>query len=189
MNRLAALILLASLSLPARAIAPVSIETNWNVKTFAISTTGVTSVTFDIGGFGGFGRAVAGSSATFNGVDGTTYGQSTVVTSTWTNIVGFSYSALPIGGSANLQVAQTIKTPPATGTNITNSSGFNSQVPGAAYFTVPLISTSATIPIPNSVPYGAAFKAVATNPVFVFTGLTSAATLYFTVDYGIPRVQ
>lgn len=190
MNRLAVLVsLLVSIGvIPARAIAPVSIETNWNVKTFSISTTGVTSATFDIGGFGADGYAIQGHSYRANGVDGTTLGAVSTVSSNTTNVVGFSYSALPIGGGANLQIAQTIRTSPPAGL-VSQSTNFNSQFPGAAYFTVPLISTSSVIATPASVPIADVFPAVVTNPIFYFTGLTSAATLYFSVDYGIPRQQ
>lgn len=190
---LAALIL--AFSSTSKATDPVSIETKWNVKTFSISTTGVTSATFDIGGFNAQGYAILGGTYTANGVDGTTLGTILAITTNTVNVVGFSWSALPIGGLANLQISQTIKVPPphpgyiygvASSTNIPK---FNSPAPMANAFVTPLISTSSTIVIPNSVPLSASFEAETTNPRFIFTGLTAAATLYFTTNYGIPRVQ
>ncbi len=191
MNRLklAAIMLLAFASKSYAAADPVSIETKWNVKTFSISTTGVTSATFDIGGFGAAGYAILGGTQVANGVDGTTYGTNVTITTNTVNVIGFSYSALPLGGSASLQIAQTIRTPAPAGTNQKNPNGFNTNFPGAAYFTTPQISTSSAISIPNSVPMSDTFTAEVKNPVFIFSGLTSAATLYFSVDYGVPGAQ
>lgn len=200
MNRLKmalATLLALSFSTLARAAAdPVSIEVKWQVKTFSISTTGVTSAIFDIGGFGAAGAAILGNTAKFNGVDSTTYGANSVVTSTWTNIVGFGYSILPIGGNANFTISQTLKMPSPNGTgifgntgNVFSSSTYNTPYPASNFFTVPVISTSSTITVPNGVPFGDSFTAQVANPVFNFSGLTAAATLYFSFDYGVPRAQ
>ncbi len=189
-----ALLLLACF-MPARALAPVAIETNWNQKTFSISTTGVTSATFDIGGFGAQGYARLGDTYTANGVDGTTYGASLTVTTNTTNVVGFSWSALPVGGSAVLQISQTIKTPaprPPRGFGVQSSTvipTFNSPAPMANSLTVPLISTSTTITIRDAVSVSETFTAVVKNPRFIWTNLTAAATLYFSASYLVPASQ
>lgn len=192
-----ALLVAAALLLAPRAsaLAPVSIETAWNHKTFSISTTGVTSATFDIGGFGSNGYARPGDTYTQNGVDGTTLGAAVNVTTNTTNVVGFNWSALPVGGGASLQISQTIKTPPLNPPfrfgvqSSTVIPTFNSPAPMANSFIVPLISTSSTITIRDGVSVSDTFTAQVANPRFIFTGLTAAATLYFSASYGIPRVQ
>lgn len=184
--------LLLTLAQPARAAAdPVTVETKWQVKTFAISTTGVTSLTIDLGGFGAVGYAVLGQQMRANGVDGTTYGSASVITSTATNVVGFAYSVLPLGGSASLQVSQTLKTPPGGAVRVSSgtSLGYNSPYPAANAFSVAVLSTSAVITIPNGVPYDGKFQAQTMNPRLIFTGLTAAATLFVTADFGTPRLQ
>ncbi len=199
MNRIKTAALALLLLAPALAHAaadPVSIETKWTVKTFSISTTGVTAATFDLGGFGGAGGMVLGNAATFNGVDGTTYGNATVVTSTWTNVVGFGYAVLPVGGNASFTIGQTLKMPVPNGLGLRNSNGvvfasstYNTPYPAANLFTTPAFSTSAVITVPNGAPFSDAFTAQVQNPVYTFTGLTTAATLYFSADYGVPRAQ
>ncbi len=171
----------------ARASAPVSIETNWNEKTVAIATTGVTSLTFDVGGFGASGGAVLYRAATFNGVDGTTYGAATVVTSTWTNVTAFDYTIFALGSTATLKIAQLIKMPAPLGTS--NPSSYTSPRPLDNSFSVPLISTSAAITIPVGVQHTHVFRAKVTNPVFILTNLSAAATYFLTVNYGVPNIQ
>lgn len=190
MNRLATIaLLLLAIALPARALSPVTVETIWTQKTFSISTTGVTSATFDIGGFGAQGFNKPGGTYTANGTDGTTYGAPLSVTTNTVNVVGFSWSALSIGGDASLKISQTIKMPTPLGSANASSFSFNNPSPMANNFSVPLISTSSAIGLPNNVAFGSTFWAQTANPVFAFTGLTASATLYLTVEYGIPRVQ
>lgn len=185
---LACLIASALLALPSFA-QPITLETKWTQKTFSISTTGVTSLTIDVAGFGAAGYNLPGTTRTLNGVDGTVYGATVTATTADVNIVGFSWSGLAIGGSASMRISQTVKTPPARGSANASSAAFNSPFPGANNFSVPLISTSSAIVFPNSVSVSEKFSAQTTNPVFTFTGLTSAATLYFSLDYGVPKVQ
>ena len=195
MNLFFAVLLLALAGGPAAALAPVGIETNWNQKTFSISTTGVTSATFDIGGFGSQGYARIGDTYTENGVDGTTLGNVVDVTTNTTNVVGFNWSALAVGGAGSLQISQTIKTPErrgALGFGVQSSTaipGFNSSFPGAYTLVVPLISTSSTISLRDSVSISDTFTAQTANPRFIFTNLTAAATLYFSTSYGTARAQ
>lgn len=193
---LLAFLALAGLSNLSHAAAdPVTVETKWVQKTFSISTTGVTSTSFDIGGFAAYGYAILGTTYTANGVDGTTLGAVLTVDTNTVNVVGLSYSALPLGGSASLKIAQTVKTPPPHapfGFGVQSSTVItagNSPFPGAYNFVAPVISTSAAIVIPNSSPWSDTFQAQTSNPIFYFTGLTSGATLFFTVDYAVPRPQ
>ena len=182
-------------SMPVAALAPVTIETAWNHKTFSISTTGVTSATFDIGGFGSQGYARSGDTYTENGVDGTTLGTVVSVTTNTTNVVGFSWSALTVGGAGSLQISQTIKTPERRGSlgfgiqSSTSIPSFTSPFPGAYTLTAPQISTSSTISLRDSVSVSDTFTAQVSNPRFIFTSLTAAATLYFSTSFGSPRAQ
>lgn len=191
-------LLLALLLLPSVALAaadPVTVETKWVQKTFSISTTGVTSLTIDIGGFGSVGYAKPGSTYRANGVDGTTYGLVTNVTTNTTNVIGASYSVLPIGSSVAFTIAQTLRTPPPLSASqggvfySTKVTAGNSPFPGAYNFSVPQISTSSSITVPNSVPWTDSFQAQTENPVFAFPTLTPSATLYFSCDYFVPRPQ
>lgn len=192
MNRLkmAAVAVLLSIAASARAQQVLTVETKWNEITVSTTITGVTSATFDIGGFGGFGYAGLGNAAKFNGTNGTTFGQSTVVTSTWTNVVAFDYvfyaSATLSTTFPGLQIAQTVSTPPPPGANAKNPASFNTNFPGSLYSTVPVISTSSVITEPNGVLVQNSFRARVQNPIFYLTGLTSGATYVLTVDYGVP---
>lgn len=202
MNRLkaaaaAAFVLVLACSLPARASGDqVTMETKWNQKTFSISTTGVTSATFDIGGFGAQGYKLVGSSYTQNGVDGTTYGAVAVAVSSTPNVVGSNYLAYSTN-SFSLQISQTVKTPAPLGlgvhgngnTTVTSTSTFNSPYPTANFFTVPVISTSAVINVPASVLWTDSFRANTVNPIFRLTSLNTGATYYLTVDYLVPEIQ
>lgn len=187
LKTLCAAVALLACAMPAIA-QPVTLETRWTQKTFSISTTGVTSLTIDVAGYGAAGYNLLGTTRTLNGVDGTVYGATITATTADVNIVGFSWSGLALGGSASLRVSQTVKTPPARGSANASSAGFNSPFPGSNNFSVPLISTSTAIILPDSVSVSQKFTAQTTNPVFVFTGLTAAATLHFTLDYGVPKV-
>lgn len=204
MNRILmiAALLLGSVMSARAAADPVSVEVKWNEKTVSITTTGVTSATFDIGGFGAYGAAFLGNPAKFNGVDGSTYGQATVVTSTWSNVTAFGYvfyaSATLSANFPSLQIAQTIKMPtpngyglrqPSNMSGYTSTSTYNSPYPTANFFTAPVTSTSTTITEPNGVLVTHHFRAQVTNPIFYMTGLTSSATYMLTVDYGVPRAQ
>lgn len=196
MNRLkqatAALLLLAFAPF-VRAQQILTIETKWNEKTVSITTTGVTSMMLDVAGFGAYAAPVLGNPARFNGVDGTVYGAGTVVTSTWTDVAAFDYtmysSATLAATFAGLQIAQTLKTPPAAGTNAKTTSGFNSPAPTSNFFSAPVISTSTVITIPNGVLFQHAFRAQVKNPIFYLTGLTANDTYTLTVDYGVPHIQ
>lgn len=185
----------------ARALVPVSIETDWNEKTVQFSTFGVTSFTADVGGFGGAGFAVLGSSYVANGVDGSTFGASVLVTSTTKNVVLFDYSIVSTN-SFSYQIVQTLKTPtnalyvpvqstvtiPGVGVNTFSAqSAFSS----AYYFSTPQISTSSLISYPASglvVPIVfPPMRAKVENPVFLLSSLNKGSTYYLTVDYGTYR--
>ena len=170
---------------------PVSLEVKWNVKTMAISTTGVTSFTLDPGGFGSAGYAVVGGTQVQNGVDGTTLGNQVAITTMTQNVVGFSYTVLPVGGIAQLQWTQTIKTPPPSAVKLSSPSamGYNNPSPWMNYFSVPQISTSSIITVPSGTAFIGNFEAQVSNPIFYFTGLTASGTTYVTIDYGVPRSQ
>jgi hypothetical protein len=189
--------LLALLAISGRASAldPKTIETDWNQKTFSISTSGVTSATFDIGGFGANGFAILGSSYTQNGVDGTTYGATAVVSSTTKNVVGFDYIAFS-SNSFSMQISQTLRTPvnpvPSCSSAAVPSGTFwaQSSMPSSYCNSAPVISTSSVINFPPSqtIPLYVEFRAVTSNPIFRLTNITAGSTVYLTVDYGIPRV-
>lgn len=191
-----ALLLLVLAPLARAGSDPVTVETKWVTKTFSISTTGVTAATFDLGGFGAQGYAVPGGTYVQNGVDGTTYGAVVSISSATKNVVGFNYAALASGGSASLQIVQTLKTPPPLGSGVHSNGGagfvstaaYTSQYPASYLITAPLISTSSVITAPNNIAVSDTFQAVVTNPIYVFTGLTSAATLYFSADYGLAPI-
>ncbi len=179
---------------------PVTVETKWNEKTVSITTTGVTSLTFDVGGFGAAGYAILGGSYTANGVDGTTYGSLLTITTMTYNVVGSDYvfyaSATLSTTFPSLKIVQTLKTPVPNGIGIRNSNGvvfsssaFNTPYPAANFFTAPVISTSTTITEPNGVLVQHTFRAKVANPIFLLTGLTSSATYMLTVDYLIPALQ
>lgn len=178
--------------------APVTVETKWVSKTFAISTSAFSATTLDIGGFGAAGHAVLGNNYTQNGVDGTTLGASVAVTTNTVDVIGLSWKAYIVSGAtttARLQITQTTKTPVPSGhfqggvfysTNTTNG---NSPFPGAYTTTAPTISTSSYITIPSGVLWQDTFQAQTQNPIFHFDNLNTSATLYFTVDYAVPRPQ
>ena len=168
---------------------PITLETKWNQKTFSISTTGVTSLTIDVAGYGSAGYNLLGAVRTLNGLDGTVYGSTAATTTSDVNVTGFSWAALAQGADGTMQMTQTIKTPPARGSANASSSAFNSPFPDANNFSVPLISTSSTQRLPSGVGLSDRFSAQVTNPIFYFTNLTSAATLHFTLIYGVPKVQ
>lgn len=192
MKRFLLFALLSILCIPRISAQPVTLETKWTEKTFAIAFTGVSSGTLDIGGFGSWGRAVLGKTYTLNGVDGTTFGASATVSTNTTNVIAFDYTVLAAGGTVSLQYAQTVKTPPPGAVNaltLATVIAYNSPAPTANAFTVPLISTSSLMSFPSSTPYSEKFSAEVSNPVFYFTNLSAGATLYFTSNYGVPRVQ
>ncbi len=189
--------LLLSRAVPALALADaVTVETKWNEKTVSVTTTGVTSLTLDVGGFGAAGGMVVGNTATTNGTDGTTQGASSVVTSTWTNVVGFDYSFLALGSTATLKIAQTIKMPVPLGVGIRgpnqtirSTSTYTVPYPASYLFTVPLISTSTAIVEPVGVLVTHSFRAQVQNPVFILTNLTASGTYTLTVNYGLPHKE
>jgi hypothetical protein len=199
MNRIAVALAVLLLSSFARAQQVLTVESKWNEKTFSKTVTGVTSATFDIGGFGSAGGMVLGNTGTANGVDGTTYGATSIITSTWTNVVGFDYvfyaSATLSTTFPSLQIAQTLKMPTPAGVgfnngnqNVRSTTTYNTPYPSSYFFTVPLISTSSVITEPNGVLVQHSFRAQVQNPVFILTGLTASATYMLTVDYGVsPR--
>jgi len=168
---------------------PVTLESKWNEKTVHLTTTSVTSATFDPAGFGAAGGMILGNTAHFNGTDGTTLNGASVVSSTWTNIIAFDYSILAIGGTATMRIAQTIKMPMPRGSTNASSALFNSPFPGANNFSVPVISTSPAITIPASAQQNHTFRAQVMNPVFLLTNLSAAATYHLTITIGVPRLQ
>ncbi len=171
---------------------PVTIETKWNVKTFARLETGTSSGTWDVGGFGAQAYAIIGNTYTQNGVDGTTYGASATVSSNTPNTVGFSYTILPTGSSVTFRIIQTLKTPPPAGVTVRVSSaplGFNSPAPMAYAFSAPLVSTSSVITVLAGVPFSDTWPAQVSNPVFLWSSLAPGGTVLFTLDYGVPRIQ
>ncbi len=193
-------ILLSVCASIARAQQVLTVESKWNEKTVQLSTTGVTATTFDIGGFGAAGGMVLGNTARFNGADGTTYGIASVVTSTWTNVVGFDYvfyaSATLSTTFPSLQIAQTLKMPVPKGVGfnvpnsaVTSTTAYNTPYPSSYFFTVPLISTSSAITEPNGVLVTQSFRAQVQNPVFILSGLSSSATYFLTVSYGVPHKE
>jgi hypothetical protein len=204
MNRLQtalALLLLAFAPL-ARAINPVSLETDWNLNLFSISTVGVSALTADVGGFGAAGYAVVGNKYLANGTNGTTYGASLTVSTATPNVVGFSYSALVVGGTASMQVTQTLNTPAKAVGSASTTTGpypnptgtgtfgtFTTPNPVEWTFTAPVISTSSVIPLPSGVSFSGTFEAVVSNPIFYFTNLTAGATLYITSDFGTRKLK
>ena len=200
MTKLLLAAILGLLSSSARALGPVTIETQWNEKTASISTSGVTSFTFDVGGFGGYGYAIVNATYTQNGVDGTTWGSTATVSTTTANVLLSSYSLYPIGGGGTYTISQTLKTPPKSPVLYANISGVNgvnntntflatSNFPSAVFFVSPQISTSSTINIISGTPYSHDARGKITNPVFTFSGLTAAATYYLSVDFLLPAIQ
>ena len=177
----------------------VTMETKWNEKTVSITTFGVTSVTLDVGGFGGAGYAINGGTQVLNGVDGTVWGSTApiVLNSTSTlparNVVGSNYIAYSTS-TFTLQIAQTLKTPPPLGAgsrngNTTAYTVQNTPYPSANFFTVPVISTSAPINVPAGVLWTDAFRANTVNPIFYLSNLSKGASYYLTVDYLVPEIQ
>lgn len=206
MNRLkqttVAFLLLACASL-VRAQQVLTVENKWNEKTTAISTTGVTSLFFDISGFGTTGYAILGGTYTANGADGLAFGTQVAITTTNYNLltsVGFDYTILSLGATAQLQISQTIKTPTPPGIGVRNANAlvtstsafggaFGSPFPQGYLFTTPVISSSAFITIPANTLYYQTFRGQVQNPIFNFKNLTNTATLYFQVNYGVPHLQ
>ena len=200
MNRITAALAVLLLSSFSRAQQVLTVESKWNEKTVSITTTGVTSAIFDIGGFGGAGGMILGNTGSANGVDGTTYGATSVITSTWTNVVGFDYvfyaSATLSTTFPNIKIAQTIKMPTPSGVgfngwnqNVRSTTSYSTPYPVSYFFTAPVISTSSAITVPNGVLFPHTFRAQVQNPVFILSGLTSSATYMLTVDYGVPHLQ
>ncbi len=171
---------------------PVSIETKWTEKSIFISTSGVTSLTVDVGGFGSAGFAILGKTYKRNGVDGSTWGNSEVVVSTTTNVTLFDYVAYDTN-TFNIQMAQTVKTPVPAGAyaiNIATSiPSFTTPSPWSNNFLVPVISTSAVMSWPGSVALTQGIKSVVNNPVFYITNLNAGSTFYLLVNFGVPRIQ
>jgi hypothetical protein len=194
MNRLkAAMIALLVLALAplARAQQVVSVETKWNEKTTAITTTSVSSLYFDVSGFGTTGYAILGGTYTANGVDGIPFGTLTAISTTNFNqlsSVGFDYTVLSLGSTAQFYISQTMKTPSAAGTNQKNPGGFNSPFPGGQYVPAVVFSSSAYITVPANTLYTHTFRGQVQNPIFNFNGLSKSATLYLQVDYGVPHL-
>lgn len=205
MNKLkqavAALLLLVCVPMARANSDPVTLETHWNEKTVSIAYVGVTTFTFDVGGFGPAGFAINGGTQVLNGVDGTVYGSTVpiVLNSSTTapaqNVVGFDYSFLAIGSTCTLKIAQTLKTPPPIGIGIRSGNtgsitNYNSPYPAANFaLTAPVISTSSAILMPSNVLYTHTFRAKVTNPIFIGAGLTPGTTYLLTVDYGVPNIQ
>ena len=189
--------LLLLLSTHARALAPVHLETIWNEKQLYISTTGVTSVTIDVGGFGAAGAAIPGNTWKRNGVDSSTFGKIEVVTSTAPNVVLFDFTAYSSTGAFSLQMAQTIKMPAPVGlgvnanpnTTITSTSTYSTPYPASYLFTQPVISTSSLTSWPQAVALTQDFKAAVANPILYVTNLSASSTFYLSLKYGVPRTQ
>ncbi len=177
------------LAAPAHASAdPTTLEVKWIEKQVQLTTTSVTSATFDIGGFGAVGGTIYPSTTTgtSNGSDGTTINSQSIVTSTWTNVVAFDYSLITVGSTATLKIAQTVRMPPPRGSVNGSPLAFNSPYPANYYINAPVISTSSAINIPINTQYVHQFRAQVTNPVFILSNLSAAATYFLTVSYGVP---
>lgn len=184
----AAAVLLLSRAIPAFAAAdPSTMEVKWIEKTVSITTTGVTSFTFDPGGYGAAGFAVVGGTKVSNGTDGTTQGSTVAVVAADRNVVGFDWSFLAQGSTATLKIAQTTATPAPRGLTAQNRSSFDNPFPASYYLTAPSISTSSAIMLPAGVQYYHAFRAQVTNPVFILSSLTAASTYTLTVNVGYPK--
>ena len=173
MTRLRKILMTVALALigagASHALAPVTIETDWNWQTMTSSFTGVTSKTVDVAGFASAGYAVNGSAP---------------------NVIGFTYWVLPLGSSVTYTVSQTTKTYSSLAGN---PSAFNSSFANGLYSAnlAPAISTSAPMGLPAGSSwkdaYQGHFQAWTMNPVFTFNGLSTAATTYLIVEYGIQR--
>ena len=187
MNRLAAALAIMLVSSFAHALAPVSVETDWNEKTVSLTTTGVSAATVDVGGFGSSGFAVLGGSYTANGVDGVAAGTVLTVSSATKNAIGFDYWFYSAASSATLKIAQTLKTP--TNPVPANTASYNTPAPSQYYFNVPVISTSTAITLPSATIVSHTFRALVSNPIFYLSGLSPSATYTLTVDYGVPHLQ
>lgn len=81
------------------------------------------------------------------------------------DVVGLSYAISPVGGNATFTIAQT-------------TSPYNSATG------VPSISTTSAITVLDGTNLNGEFKALTTNPVFYFTGLSVATTVHVWVEHG-----
>ena len=198
MNRIKTALLAALLAVPVVARAgmdPVTMEIKWNEKTVSVTTTSVGSLTFDIGGFGTTGYAILNDTYTLNGVDGTAYGALSIVSTGTQNVIGSGYTFLAQGATAQLQISQTIKTPPPVALTYPGSAAgsgtFNagSSFPGSNYFSGPVFSTSSFIIESSGTLITHLFRAKVVNPIFNLSGLSKNATYTLTVDYFVPQAQ
>lgn len=143
---------------------PKTLEIEYTWSTYFSSFTSVTSRTDDVAGLGSKGYSTNFSTP---------------------NVVGFKYSVYPLGGTANFTISQTTKT---YNSAAVNASGFNSQWPGnLAGGLIPSVSTTTLITVPSGITYNGEFEAKTLNPVFTWSGLSTAATYYLWVEYGIQR--
>ena len=161
-----------SLHTPARAVNNIMFDDDYNWGVNFASFTSVTSYTFAV-------NPLLPASAGY------------VVGGSTPNVVGYSYQILSVGGSANFTISQTTQTFSYLAQATT---GFNSPAPlnlHSSNYRVPVISTSTLITIPSGTTmrdaYSDTFRAKTQDPVFNFSGLSTADTTYIWVTFGAQR--
>lgn len=132
----------------------------WNL--YSSSFTSVTTFTADVAGLGG-------------GVNANPL----------KNAYGYSYAIYPNGANATYTVSFATKTYSPNSQAIAPT-GFNNSFPSGLTGTVPTISTTTASTVPSGVFYNGTFEARVINPVFTFSNLSTSATYYLYVEYGIP---
>ena len=104
------------------------------------------------------------------------------------NVVGFSFSILPVGSSATVTISQLVHTTPSGSSTL----NFNNSYPSTWSVGIATMTSGSIFIGPamsNKDWYQGNFEAVTTNPYFSLTGLTTAGTTYINVEYCTKKYQ